>query len=72
MASTSGRKTTSSSGRRTTSNNNRKTQTNRGRSTNSRVQSQEEKLISNEVLLICSFFVLVLLFLCNFAVMQTE
>ena len=68
MASTSGRKTTTSSGRRTTSNNNRKTQTNRGRSTNSRVQSQEEKLISNEVLLICSFFVLVLLFLCNFGI----
>ncbi len=65
MASTSGRKKTSSSGRKNTSG--------RGRSTNnrtatSRTRTNEERLISNEVLLIITLAVGVLLFLCNFGI----
>ncbi len=63
MASTSGRKKTSSSGRRTTSNRNS------GRKTNTqRTRTNEERLISNEVLLIITLALGVLLFLCNFGI----
>jgi len=61
MASTSGRKKTTSSGRRNTSN--RKS----GNGSNSqRTRTNEERLISNEVLLIITLAVGALLFLCNF------
>ena len=61
MASTSGRKKTTSSGRRNSSN--KKS----GRSNSaSRTRTNEERLISNEVLLIITLAVGVLLFLCNF------
>ena len=63
MASTSGRKRTTSSGRRNTSNRNsgRKSGTQRTR-------TNEERLISNEVLLIITLAVGALLFLCNFGI----
>ena len=62
MASTSGRKKASSSGRRNTS-----TNRGNGRSTSSqRTRTNEERLISNEVLLIITLAVGALLFLCNF------
>ncbi len=63
MASTSGRKKTTSSGRRNTSNRNpgRKTSTQRTR-------TNEERLISNEVLLLITLAVGALLFLCNFGI----
>ena len=63
MASTSGRKKTTSSGRRNTSNRNsgRKGGTQRTR-------TNEERLISNEVLLLITLAVGALLFLCNFGI----
>ncbi len=63
MASTSGRKKTTSSGRRNTSNRNsgRKASTQRTR-------TNEERLISNEVLLLITLAVGALLFLCNFGI----
>ena len=63
MASTSGRKKTTSSGRRNTSNRNS------GRRTGTqRTRTNEERLISNEVLLIITLAVGALLFLCNFGI----
>ena len=63
MASTSGRKKTTSSGRRNTSNRNS------GRKGNAqRTRTNEERLISNEVLLLILLAVGALLFLCNFGI----
>ncbi len=63
MASTSGRKKTTSSGRRNTSNRNS------GRRTGTqRTRTNEERLISNEVLLLITLAVGALLFLCNFGI----
>ncbi len=63
MASTSGRKKTTSSGRRNTSNRNS------GRkSSTQRTRTNEERLISNEVLLLITLAVGALLFLCNFGI----
>ena len=63
MASTPGRKKTTSSGRRTTSNRNS------GRKgTAQRTRTNEERLISNEVLLILALAAGALLFLCNFGI----
>ena len=63
MASTSGRKKTTSSGRRNTSNRNS------GRKANAqRTRTNEERLISNEVLLLLTLAVGALLFLCNFGI----
>ena len=63
MASTSGRKKTTSSGRRNTSNRN----TGR-KGTVQRTRTNEERLISNEVLLLILLAVGALLFLCNFGI----
>ena len=63
MASTSGRKKTTSSGRRNTSNRN----SGRKRATQ-RTRTNEERLISNEVLLLITLAVGALLFLCNFGI----
>lgn len=66
MASTSGRKKTTSSGRKNTSGRGRNT---KGRSSAaSRARTNEERLISNEVLLILTLAVGILLFLCNFGI----
>ena len=63
MASTSGRKKTTSSGRRNTSNRNS------GRKGSAqRTRTNEERLISNEVLLLITLAVGALLFLCNFGI----
>ena len=63
MASTSGRKKTTSSGRRNTSN-----RKNGRASASQRVRTNEERLISNEVLLLITLAVGALLFLCNFGI----
>ena len=66
MASTSGRKKTTSSGRKNASGRGGNT---KSRTTSSnRTRTNEERLISNEVLLILTLAVGVLLFLCNFGI----
>ena len=65
MASTSGRKKTTSSGRKNTSERGRNTKKNTAAN---RTRTNEERLISNEVLLILTLAVGVLLFLCNFGI----
>ena len=65
MASTSGRRKTTSSGRKNTSGRGRNT---RSKATTNYTRTNEERLISNEVLLILTLAFGILLFLCNFGI----
>ena len=65
MASTSGRKRTTSSGRKNTSGRGRNT---KNKSSANYTRTNEERLISNEVLLILTLAFGILLFLCNFGI----
>ena len=65
MASTSGRRKTTSSGRKNTSGRGRNT---KSKATANYTRTNEERLISNEVLLILTLAFGILLFLCNFGI----